>query len=392
MTALLTLLMYIVSFLLVISAVVVVHELGHYLAGRMFNAASESFSVGFGKSIAERTDKRGTRWRLNWLPLGGFVKFVGEQDPSDSGHEPDIPGGRPLVGRKYNELSVGERSVILLAGPFANFVLSTVVFGVLVFWLGIQTHRVVVTEVQADSAAAVAGFEPGDQFLRIDGREIRQVGNVLERVSLSSNTRIEVEVLRDGDTVLLTPTPRRVERKDDFGVTRQLGLLGVGLSRQVTETNRVNPIEALGSGAVETWRHLDRTFTVLGRLFVGKEDLSLFNGPIGMAKVVGEGTNMIVSNEEVTTLQKVRGLTIWFLTTVAAISVAVGFFNLLPIPVLDGGHLVMNLYEAVTGRLPSEQIQAAVMSVGLVLLGGLFLFITFNDIISTGLLEVFGGL
>ncbi len=379
---------YILSFLIVISVVIVIHELGHYWAGRRFDAGVESFSIGFGRSIFERTDRNGTRWRLNWLPLGGFVKFVGEnQLPGDIGKVEQGPVGKP-----YGALSVGQRSIVAIAGPIANFVLSSIIFAGLVLISGIPQHQISVVNVQADSPAEAAGVLPGDVLARLNGDPIENVGRFIMTIAMSANDELDLDVVRDGTPVSLQVTPERSVRENELGLTERTGRVGLELETTLTSTQRLNPVQALGSGVAETGRSIATTVTMIGRLATGREPIEQLSGPVGIANFIGTQNVQVLEIEGVGIGRKLMFLSLTLLHFIAAISVAIGFFNLLPLPVLDGGHLAFNAYEAVTGHPPSERIQGFTMSLSLVALVCMAVLVTFNDVRDTGLLKAFSSL
>ena len=313
--------------------VVIVHEYGHYIVGRWFGAAVESFSVGFGKPIFERTDKHGTRWRVNWIPLGGFVKFVGEsQMAGDVGKIEQGP-----IGRAYPELGVGQRSLVSLAGPFANFILSTLIFALILGVHGRPVMKVGIAAVVPDGAAAEAGMESG-------GQQVPQ-----------ATIGVSIAPISYGEHIYY------------------------------------NPVEALGQGVLETGATIDRTVTMLTRIVTGKMSMHAMTGPVGIGDISRRVVNKVWEQEQATTGQKLERL-FWMLASIcAAISVGVGFFNLLPLPVLDGGHLVFNAYEAIAGREMPQKVQEVALTFGLILLLGMVVVITWGDIIETGLFGARGG-
>lgn len=374
---------FIVCLVFMLGIVVVVHELGHYLAGRAYGAAAESFSVGFGKPIFERADKRGTRWRVNWIPLGGFVKFVGEsQLAGDVGKIEQGPIGKP-----FHEVGVWGRTVIAAAGPAANFVLASVIFA-LFFWAnGSYKTQVAVADVTPGGAAAEAGLQPGDVFVSIDGKAITTSGQVPMIVSMSSNSDLETVVERDGEQVTLVLHPRRELRENSLGQMQQMGFANMAVRAvpDVGEAIHYNPAEALVKGGEQTWTTLVMTTDMIGRMITGKEALSSLSGPVAIGDVSRRIVNRTMANEEVPLSDRLQSLFWSMLTICAAVSVGIGFFNLLPFPVLDGGHIVFNCYEAIAGKPLPARIQEGALMAGMVLLLGMFVFITWGDVLETGL-------
>ena len=374
---------FILSLVFLLGIVVVIHELGHYFAGRYFGAAVESFSVGFGKPIFERTDKKGTRWRVNWIPLGGFVKFVGEhQLPSDVGKVESGPQGKP-----YNEIGVGGRTIIAAAGPAANFILAALLFSTIFLVKGSYESRLAVEGVVEGGAAYEAGLEPGDILVSMNGKEIKSAGQVQLIVSTSSNSAVDTVVERNGTTVDLTLVPEAQLRENAVGQMQKLGTIGVVMATipDTARHIRYNPAEALAKGTGQTWSTLVMTTDMIKRMVTGKEELSSLSGPVAIGDVSRRIVNRTMSVEEASIWQKVDSLFWNMIGICAAVSVGIGFFNLLPFPVLDGGHIVFNCYEAIVGKPMPARIQEGALMAGMVLLLGMFVFITWGDVLETGL-------
>lgn len=374
---------FIACLVFLLGVVVIVHEYGHYVAGRFYGAAVESFSVGFGKPIFEKTDKRGTRWRLNWIPLGGFVKFVGEsQMAGDVGKIEQGPKGKP-----FHEVGVWGRTVVAAAGPMANFLLATLIFAVILFANGASESRVAVAEVGEGGAAQEAGLQAGDVFVSIDGKEIRQLNQVPMIISLSSGETLETVVERSGEQKTFALTPKREWVENAVGQKQQLGFANIRIAR-VADTSRhvqYNPAEALWKGGEQTWDTLVLTTDLIGRMVTGKEALSNLSGPVAIGDVSRRLVNRTMGADHVPLWQRIEALTWSLLSVCAAVSVGIGFFNLLPFPVLDGGHIVFNCYEAIAGKPLPERIQEGALMAGMVLLLGMFVFITWGDVLETGL-------
>ncbi len=386
------------SFILLISIVITVHELGHYWVGRAFGAAVESFAIGFGKPIFEARDKRGTRWRVNWLPLGGFVKFVGElQAPTDKRDIPPevmrqdvtvIEGGKPgepavkLLGKPYTALGPLKRLAVSLGGPFANFIFAIVVFTGLGLTLGVpQAREVAVASVESDSPAAKAGVQVGDVFLMAAGRPVQTSDDVLRATALSAGEPVVYRVRRGEETLDLTATPEEKERyNEQLKMREKLGYIGVGMAHRDVEIQRLNPVEAAGYGITQTVSALEATINVLRRLVTGKEGLDKLSGPLGIFAVADAGTDANMKQEGVSLDKRLLGTAIWLIQLSALLSIGVGFFNLLPIPVLDGGAAVMCIAEAVTGREVPEKVQRVGLTIGLACLVSFALVITWQDI------------
>lgn len=378
-----------VPFILLISLVITVHELGHYWVGRAFGAAVESFSIGFGRSIVETRDKRGTRWRLNWLPLGGFVKFVGEmQAPTDTLKPAEIvvtkDGSEPvrLVGKSYSELGPMKRLAVSLGGPLANFVFAILVFAFLGAVFGIpQSKSISVVDVMPNSVAASAGFKPGDVILEAGGRPVTIANDVNRATELSAGETVNYLVLREGAKVQLQATPVETEETNAvLKMKQKVGRIGIRLTERDTEIRNLNPIEAVGYGFTSTGDALGATFNVLRRLVTGKEGLDKLSGPVGIFTLADKVTDLHMQQKDVDIWEKLRQLSLSLLQLSALLSIGVGFFNLLPIPVLDGGAAVMCLAEAATGKEIPEKVQRVGLTIGLACLVGFAVLITWQDI------------
>ncbi len=365
--------------------VVIIHELGHYFVGRWFGAAVESFSVGFGKPIFETKDKRGTRWRINWIPLGGFVKFVGEsQMPSDVGKVEQGPVGKP-----YGQLGVGARSLVALAGPAANFILAIVLFALFFGVRGVEQYDVYAYSVSDGYPAAEAGMEPGDIIRSVDGQKVKQFVDMTALTTMSSGRALDFEVERDGELLTLQITPRRIVRANQLGQVVPQGTIGMtpDLVRETLTFEKFGPISAVGMGMSETYKNFNRTVYMLGRIVTGKEPLGLMSGPVAVGDAGRRIVNRTLGAESVPLKDRIMALVWSAVQLCALVSIGIGFFNLLPLPVLDGGHLVFNAYEAVTGRVMPEKVQEVALMAGIGLLLTMFVFITWGDILETGLFE-----
>ena len=374
---------FLICLAFLLGVVVIIHELGHYWAGRWYGAAVESFSVGFGKPIFERRDRNNTRWRVNWIPLGGFVKFVGEsQLPGDVGKIEQDPIGKP-----YGELGVGARSVVALAGPFANFVLAVFLFAIFFAFRGTEQYDVYAYQVNDGWPAAEAGMQAGDVIKFVDGKPIREMSDMIVITTMSSGRPLDFTVERGGETLSLTLTPRRVVRENQLGQLVPQGTIGVAPAPDPDslEFRKYGPIEAIGKGVIETKDTVDHTIYMLGRIITGKEPLALMSGPVAIGDAGRRIVNRTLGEESVPLSRRISVLAWSVLQLCALISIGIGFFNLLPLPVLDGGHLVFNAYEAVTGKVLPEKVQEMALMAGLGLLLTMFVFITWGDVLETGL-------
>lgn len=382
-------LLSIAAFVAVISFVVVIHELGHYFAGRAFGVHAEAFSIGFGPTLFSWKDKRGTIWRIAGLPLGGYVRFLGDANAASA---PDhatlerLRAERADADQVYHFKPVWQRAVIVAAGPAANFVLAILLFAAIGMTRGEMVIEPRVGSIVEGSPAETAGFEPGDVLLTIDGQRVRTFTDLSQSVMTRAGTPMRFVVERGGREVYLAATPRREMRPDGLGGTRAFGFLGVGLAEDATITQRrFGPVEAVGHGVSRT---ADVTVTIvdyLGRLVTFRASLEHINGPLGIATTAGQIANTAVAAPAADPASHdlasaASRLATSLLLLAALLSVAIGLMNLLPIPVLDGGHLVYYAYEAVAKRPPSPGVQAMGFRAGLVLILGLLVVATWNDL------------
>ncbi|MBO9502404.1 RIP metalloprotease RseP [Brevundimonas sp. A19_0] len=394
--------LYVLPFLLVLTVVVTVHELGHFLVARAFGVKIDRFAIGFGRALLSRTDKHGTEWRLGWIPAGGYVKFSGDLDPSSV---PDEAGLAELKGRivaeqgpaalrdYYHFKPVWQRALVVAAGPLANFVLAIFIFTLLFSLIGVQILPARVAQVSEGSPAAAAGFREGDLITGINGRRVDDSRDVTRIVSLSSGDQLRFLVERDGAEVTLTATPEREVVVDPVGGRISVGRIGLGLLPAVDEIRHVRygPLAAVGEGVSQTADVLGTSLRYIGRIFTGRESGDQLSGPIGIAKASGALTNAAVeANPDPGAT--VFNLVLTMASFAAILSIGIGFLNLLPIPILDGGHLVFYGYEAVAKKPVAARYQEAGFRVGLALLACLMLFATWNDLQKLNLFKFLGGL
>lgn len=362
---------YVIPFLIILSVVVFVHELGHYLIARLNGVRVEVFSIGFGKELFGWTDRAGTRWKFSALPLGGYVKMLGDADATSTTIDlKSMPDPESFPSK-----SVWQRMAIVAAGPFANFVFAIVVLAILFAAVGRPFTPAEVGEVQPQSAAEEAGLQPGDQILAVNGREIESFEALQLIVREAPGQPLTFTLDRDGETLQLVVTPRDSEIEDRFGNTHRVGLIGV--SRSGVEFRRSNPVYAIGEATGETVWLIGATLHALGEMIVGSRTTEELGGPLRIAQMSGE----IASDGFVPA--------IWF---TAVLSINLGLINLFPIPMLDGGHLVMYSIEAVRGRPLNERSQEMAFRFGLALVLTLMVFATWNDLVQLNVFEFFRGL
>ncbi|MBY9067580.1 M50 family metallopeptidase [Hyphomonas sp. WL0036] len=378
--------LFIICLVFMMGIVVVVHEFGHYLAARLYGVAIESFAVGFGKPMAEIRDKRGTRWRVNWVPLGGFVSFL----PASARDANDQYAS--VIGKSFDDLKPFPKIVVSLAGPFANFVLATLVFALAFGVFGSPKYEVLVTSVADDMPAKEAGLMPGDIIRQIDGRNILSGGDATMLILVSPNRAMNFQIERGEALMELSVTPREIVRPNEFGQVVPQSTAGFSLAHsKFIERVRYGPIGAVVAGTAQTGRTIDQTVKMLSRIVTGNMSVHAMSGPVGVGDISRRVVNRIMEQQELTAWQKTEQLFWMLLSVCAAVSVGVGFFNLLPLPVLDGGRVVFHAYEAFTGSKLPSQVEAFALRASVFLLLLMVVVITWGDVLETGLFGRGGG-
>ncbi|WP_406857516.1 RIP metalloprotease RseP [Alsobacter sp. KACC 23698] len=359
---------YIVPFLFVLVIVIFIHEFGHFIVGRWCGIKVQAFSIGFGPELLGYTDGRGTRWKLCAIPLGGYVKFFGD---SGAASTPDGSALRQMTPAEkavsFHYQPVWKRAAVVAAGPLANFILAIVVFTVMNLAYGRQVVVPRIFQVVEGSAAQRAGLVDNDLVLSINGQPIDSFGDMQRLISTSPGSTLAIVVERGGKELTVRATPELKEITTPFGKQR-LGILGVQGSRDPADVKveKLGFVASLKGGVSETWFIVDRTGAYIGGLFAGTESTDQLSGPIRIAQVSGQvATAGIVA----------------LLNLAAILSVSIGLINLVPVPLLDGGHLMFYAFEAVRGRPLSERTQEFGFRVGLALVVMLMLFTTFNDVL-----------
>lgn len=355
----------IVPFVFVMTVVVFFHEMGHFLVGRWCGVKVEAFSIGFGPELFARMDRHGTRWRIAAVPLGGYVKFYGDINAASVGPASSALSQGELAST-FGAQPLWERAAVVAAGPIANFLLALVILTGIFYIEGRSILLPRVASVVDGSAAARAGFASGDVVEAIDGRPVHSFVDMQKIVSASSGVPLAFSVERGGQPVTLTATPERRDVKGPLG-TSSIGVLGVGSSSDPADvrTERMSFGAAVSEAAGDTWFVIDRTASYVGGLVVGREKPDQLSGPIGVAGVAGQVARVGIGP---------------LFNLIAILSISIGLINLVPVPLLDGGHLLYFAFEALRGRPMSLGAQEFGFKVGLALVAMLMIFATYNDI------------
>ncbi|MDZ5696408.1 RIP metalloprotease RseP [Chelativorans sp. M5D2P16] len=358
----------IIPFLFVLTVVVFVHEMGHYLVGRWCGIGVRAFSIGFGPELFGLTDRRGTRWRVSAIPLGGYVKFVGDVGATSQPDAEAVDGLSEEERRvAFHTQPVWKRAATVFAGPLFNFLLTIVVFSVMFATFGRYVAEPMVAEVRPDSPAAEAGIQPGDRFVSVDGVRIETFSDVQRLVSGRAGDPLTFVLSRDGREITTVATPEATEQTDALGNTVKIGIIGVVNNEALGQPRVVEygPLEAVGAGVAETGSIIARTGQFLKRLVAGREDRCQLGGPVKIAEMSGKAADLGFE---------------WVVQLVALLSVGIGILNLLPIPPLDGGHLVFYGLEAVLRRPVPGLVMEAVYRAGMLMVLAFMAFVFWNDL------------
>ena len=358
-----------VPFLFVLTVVVFVHEMGHYLVGRWCGIGVKAFSIGFGPELFGFNDSHGTRWKLCAIPLGGYVKFVGDMNATSS--QPSAEELETLTDAErevaFHTQPIWKRAATVAAGPLFNFLLTIAVFSVLFSVYGRPVLDPMVAQVSAGSPAEKAGILPGDRFVKVDGSKVETFADVQRMVQGRAGDAITFTMLRDGKEVTVTATPEPMEQQDALGNKVKVAVIGVLNSTELGQPRVItyNPVGAVGAAIEETGHVIQRTGQFLQRFVAGREDKCQLGGPIKIAKMSGQAAKLGFE---------------WLVQLVAFLSVGIGILNLLPIPPLDGGHLLFYGVEAVIRRPVSERTMEMAYRAGLILVLGFMGFVFWNDL------------
>lgn len=392
-------LIFILSTVFVLSVVVTIHELGHYWAARACGVAIDCFSIGFGPPLVSWRDKRGVEWRIASIPLGGYVRFSGDENAASVPDQDNLAAMRDSIVRCEGEAGVAkyfhfkpvwQRAIIAVAGPVSNFILAILIMAVFLVLMGSPQRAATVNGVVPGGAADAAGFRKGDVIVAADGRKIATFQDLQGYVSLRANLPIDFTVKRAEQQIHLTATPRLVEIQDKISGRMKTGQLGIE-NAGVTQFKRSTVLGAIPDATVEVWGMIKTIGFYLGRLVTGQLPADQISGLIGIGHTAGAVTKASAANAPDFGTMALR-VFVSSMLLIASLSVSIGFMNLLPIPVLDGGHLLMYAYEAIAKRPLRADFQAAGFRAGLALILGFMLFAAWNDLNRYDVFKFIGGL
>tara|TARA_Y100000590_G_scaffold383655_1_gene454497 strand:- start:11129 stop:12238 length:1110 start_codon:yes stop_codon:yes gene_type:complete len=365
---------FIIPFIVLILIVVFIHEYGHYYFAKKYGVGVTDFSIGFGKEIFGWNDKSGTRWKICWIPLGGYVKFFGDRNVFSQADQEELL-------KKYNKddqeklfvtKPLYQRSLIVAGGPFANFVLAVIIFSFIYMFAGKDFTPAVINEVQTESPAQVSGMKPDDVIIEIDNNKVESILDVSKLITMSTSEYIIFKILRSEQELMLKVKPNIVDGEDNLGNKIKRRMIGIKLRPYNNKINHVKlgPAQALIQSVNEVYFVTISSLKYLGTMLTGSGDSSQLGGPIRIAKISGQVAEFGI---------------VPFISMMAYISISLGLINLFPIPMLDGGHLMFYFFEKILGRPLSQKTQEAFFRIGLFLLLSLMFFATFNDLKDLGL-------
>ena len=364
---------YFISFTLILSFIVFIHEFGHYFFAKKFGVKIEEFAIGFGREIFGWNDKSGTRWKFCLIPLGGYVKMYGDRNAAST---PDSQEKQEELVNKEQAFifkPIYQKFLIVLAGPLFNYLLAIIILFFLFASIGVRESSNVVNKVTPNLAADIAGLQEGDKILAINGRKVRSFSDIQKKVQISPNIKVDFTIERDSKVKILPVTPNKKEVEDFVGNKISVGFIGVSSGEVIFR--EISYLEALPVVLKEIKDITILTLDTLGQLITGKRSLADLGGPLKIAKYSGQVTEKSLQKDA--DGNRNLYLLFWF---IAMISINLGFANLLPIPVLDGGHLLLYIIAAIRGKELPEKAQQIVFKLGFVFLITIFIFVSFYDI------------
>jgi len=366
---------FLLPFIILILVVVFIHEYGHYYFAKKYGVGVTDFSIGFGKEIFGWNDKSGTRWKICWIPLGGYVKFFGDRNVFSQSDQKKLLEKYKSEDEKKKLFVLKplyQRALIVVGGPLANFILATIIFMFIYIFIGKDFTPALINEVQKDSPAHIAGLKKNDIILEIDGTEVKSILDVSKLITMSTSEFIDFKVLRHDQDILLKIKPNIVESVDNLGNKINKRMIGIKLVPYNNQINHVKlgPAKAFYYSIKEVYFVTTSSLKYLGSMLIGKGDSSQLGGPIRIAKITGQVAEFGI---------------IPFLNIMAYISISLGLINLFPIPLLDGGHLMFYGFEKILGRPLTQKTQEGFFRIGMFLLLSLMFFATFNDLKDLGL-------
>ena len=366
---------YLIPFIILITVVVFIHEYGHYYFAKRYGVGITDFSIGFGGEIFGWNDKFGTRWKICWIPLGGYVKFFGDRNVFSQAEQLEVINKYSEEDRKklFILKPLYQRSIIVAAGPLANFVLAIIIFSIINMSVGKDMTPAIIKDIKIDSPAHIAGFKKNDKILSIEKKKVESILQVSTFINTSTSKIINFTVLRDNQEISLFVKPILVDGEDSLGNKAKKRIIGITLSPPLNnefQKQPLSPSKAIFYSFKEVWFVTTASLNYLGKMILGSADTSQLGGPIRIAKITGQVAEYGI---------------IPFFSIMAYISISLGLINLFPIPMLDGGHLMFYFFEKVLGRPLSQKTQEGFFRIGLFLLVSLMFFVTFNDLKEIGL-------
>ena len=364
---------YLISFILLITIVVFIHEYGHYYFARKYGVGVTDFSIGFGRELFGFNDKNGTRWKFCLIPLGGYVKFFGDRNVFSQSEQEEIlkKYGEEDQKKLFITKPLYQRSLIVAGGPLANFLLAIIIFSFIYMFVGKDFTPAKIEQVQVESPAEKVGIKKNDIIVSIDGNKVKSILEVSMFINTSTSDEVSIVVLRNQDEISFKMKPDEINTKDSLGNPIKKKIIGIKIAPVNNEFDKrkLGPVQAIYYSINEIWFVTKTTMRFVLSLFKGKGDTSQLGGPIKIAKISG---------------QVMEFGFLAFISTVAYISISLGLINLFPIPLLDGGHLMFYMFEKILGRPLKQSTQEGFFRIGLILLLSLMIFTTFNDLKDWG--------